>query len=69
MWVKLIFIGIIAVIVAFKDAVYIFYYEMYLKYCQDTDVYRQIYNLLLQWKIYLWENARVACLYPGAGVR
>ena len=40
MWVKLIFIGIIAVIVAFKDAVYIFSYEMYLKYCQDTDVYR-----------------------------
>jgi hypothetical protein len=38
--VKLIFIGIITVIVAFKDAVYIFYYEMYLKYCQDTDVYQ-----------------------------
>jgi hypothetical protein len=34
MWVKLIFIGIITVIVAFKDAVYIFYYKMYLKYCQ-----------------------------------
>ena len=40
MWVKLIFIGIITVIVAFKDAVYIFYYETYLKYYQDTDVYR-----------------------------
>jgi len=40
MWVKLIFIGIIAVTVAFKDAVYIFYYEMYLKYRQDADVYR-----------------------------
>ena len=40
MWVKLIFIGIITVIVVFKDAVYIFYYETYLKYCQDTDVYR-----------------------------
>ena len=40
MWVKLIFIGIITVIVAFKDAVYISYYEMYLKYCQYTDVYQ-----------------------------
>jgi len=40
MWVKLISIGIIAVTVAFKDAVCIFYYEMYLKYRQDTDVYR-----------------------------
>jgi muramidase (phage lysozyme) len=29
MWVKLIFIGIIAVIVAFKDAVYIFYHNYF----------------------------------------
>jgi hypothetical protein len=27
------------VVVAFKDTVYIFYYEIHLKYCQDTDVY------------------------------
>ena len=29
----------IAVVVAFKDTVYIFDYEIHLKYCQDTDGY------------------------------
>jgi len=28
------------VVVAYKDTVYIFYYEIYLKYWQDTDAYR-----------------------------
>jgi hypothetical protein len=27
------------IVVAFKDIVYIFYYEIHLKYCQDTDIY------------------------------
>ena len=30
----------ITVVVSFKDTVYILYYEIHLKYCQDTDVYR-----------------------------
>ena len=30
----------ITVVVAFKDTVHIFYYEINLKYCQDSDVYR-----------------------------
>ena len=29
----------ITVVVAFKVTVYILYYEIHLKYCQDTDVY------------------------------
>ena len=30
----------IAIVVAFKDMVYIFYYEINLIYCKDTDVYQ-----------------------------
>ena len=30
----------ITVVEALKDMVYIFYYEIHLKYCQDMDVYR-----------------------------
>ena len=37
MWANLIFIP---AVVAFKDTVYKFYYEMQLKYCQYTDVCR-----------------------------
>jgi len=36
----------IAVVVAFKDTVYIFYYEMHLKYSQEMDVKKKIDNLL-----------------------
>ena len=41
------------IVVAFKDIVYIFYYEIHLKYCQDTDIYWYIDNLLQQWKTIL----------------
>jgi hypothetical protein len=30
----------VSVVVAFKDTVYIFYYEIHLKYWKDNDVYR-----------------------------
>ena len=48
--------------VAFKDTVCIFYYDIHLKYCQDTDVYQYIDNLLQQWKTILREKVHVACL-------
>ena len=35
----------ISALVAFKFTLYIFYYEIHLKYCQNTDVYRIIENL------------------------
>ena len=45
-----------------------FYYEIYLKYCQDTDVDQEIDNLLQQWKTILGEKACVACLTQGVRI-
>jgi len=56
-------------VVASKDTVYIFYYEIHLRYWQDTHVYvyRYIDNLLQQWKTILREKARVAGLTHEPG--
>jgi hypothetical protein len=37
----------------------IFYYEIHLQYCQDTDEHRYIVNLLQQWNTILRENGRI----------
>jgi hypothetical protein len=42
---------ILIAVVAFKDMISIFYYEIHIKYCQDTDVYQYIDSLLQQWNI------------------
>jgi hypothetical protein len=60
----------IAVVVAFKDTVYILYYEIHLKYCQDMAPYisinRQFYTSAMENNF--GENTRVACLSRSIGI-